>query len=73
MLLKGGPTLDGAFISDDLINAISIIINACTGKGGETLFKSHALSQINIGILTFKQTNKVNILSNLLFLYLNSY
>ena len=39
VVLQGGPTLDGAFISDDLIDAISIIITPCTAEGGETLFK----------------------------------
>ena len=39
MLLQGGPTLDGAFIKDDLIDAISIIISPVTSVGGDTLFK----------------------------------
>ena len=39
VVLQGGPILDGAFISDDLIDAISIIITPCTAVGGETLFK----------------------------------
>ena len=38
MVLQGGPTLDGAFITDDLIDAISIIICPCTANGRVTLF-----------------------------------
>ena len=38
-MLQGGPIPDGSFITDDLIDAISIIITPYTAEGGETLFK----------------------------------
>ena len=39
IVLQGGPIPDGSFITDDLIDAISIIITPYTAEGGETLFK----------------------------------
>ena len=39
MLLEGGPTLDGTFINDNLVDAISIVISPLTSAGGDTLFK----------------------------------
>ena len=36
--LQGGPKLDGSFIKNDFIDAISIIIAPLTAKGGEPLF-----------------------------------
>ena len=38
MLLQGGPILDGSFINDNLIDAISIIISPLTSIGNDTLF-----------------------------------
>ena len=38
MLLGGGPTLDGNFIKDNLIDAISIIISPLSSLGGDNLF-----------------------------------
>ena len=38
MLLEGGPILDGSFIKDNLIDAISIIISPLTSEEGDTLF-----------------------------------
>jgi riboflavin biosynthesis pyrimidine reductase len=39
IVLQGGPIIDGAFISDDLIDTIIIIICPCTAAGDETIFK----------------------------------
>ena len=38
MLLEGGPTLDGSFMKDNLIDGISIVISPLTSAGGDTLF-----------------------------------
>jgi len=59
MVLQGGPTLDGAFISDDLIDAISIIITPCTGEGGETLFKPS--KYVEFKLIEFEELSNSNI------------
>ena len=59
MVLEGGPTLDGAFISDDLIDAISIIITPCTGEGGETLFKPS--KYVEFKLIEFEELSNSNI------------
>ena len=59
LVLQGGPTIDGAFISDDLIDAISIIIVPCTGEGGETLFKPS--KYVEFKLIEFQQLSNSNI------------
>ena len=59
MVLQGGPTLDGAFISDDLIDAISIIICPCTAEGGDTLFKPS--KYVEFKLVEFRELSNSNI------------
>lgn len=58
LVLQGGPTIDGAFICDDLIDAISIIIVPCTGEGGETLFKPSKYAEFKL--IEFQQLSNSN-------------
>ena len=59
ILLQGGPILDGAFIKDDLIDGISIIISPCTSKGGDTLFKPSKYTEFKL--VEFKELSNSNI------------
>ena len=59
MCLQGGPTIDGAFINDDLIDAISIIISPCTSAGGDTLFKPS--KYVEFKLVEFKELSNSNI------------
>ncbi len=59
VVLQGGPTIDGAFISDDLIDAISIIICPCTAEGGETLFKPS--KYVEFKLVEFRELSSSNI------------
>ena len=59
VVLQGGPTIDGAFISDDLIDAISIIICPCTAEGGETLFKPSKYAEFKL--VEFRELSSSNI------------
>jgi len=59
MCLQGGPTIDGAFIKDDLIDAISIIISPCTSAGGDTLFKPS--KYVEFKLVEFKELSNSNI------------
>ena len=59
MVVQGGPTIDGAFISDDLIDAISIIICPCTAKGGETLFTPS--KYVEFKLIEFRELSNSNI------------
>ena len=59
MLLQGGPTLDGAFINDNLIDAISIIISPVTSPGGDTLFKPSKYMEFKL--VEFKELSNSNI------------
>lgn len=60
MILQGGPTLDGGFIQDDLIDAISIIISPITSEGGDTLFKPSKL--VEFKLIEHKELSNSNIL-----------
>ena len=59
MLLQGGPKLDGAFIKDDLIDGISIVISPCTSVGGETLFNPSIYKEFKL--VEFKELSNSNI------------
>ena len=59
MLLQGGPTLDGTFINDDLVDAISIIISPVTSLGGDTLFKPSKYMEFKL--VGFKELSNSNI------------
>ena len=59
ILLQGGPILDGAFIKDDLIDGISIIISPCTSKGGDTLFNPSKYTEFKL--VEFKELSNSNI------------
>ena len=59
MVLQGGPSLDGAFISDDLIDAISIIICPCTANGGVTLFTPS--KYVEFKLIEFRELSNSNI------------
>ena len=59
ILLQGGPILDGAFIKDDLIDGISIIISPCTSAGGDTLFKPSKYTEFKL--VEFKELSNSNI------------
>jgi len=58
MLLQGGPKLDGAFIKDDLIDGISIIIAPCISEGGDTLFNPSKYAEFKL--VEFKQLSNSN-------------
>ena len=59
MLLQGGPKLDGAFIKDDLVDGISIIISPCTSVGGDTLFNPSIYKEFKL--VEFKELSNSNI------------
>ena len=59
MVLQGGPTIDGAFISDDLIDAISIIICPCTAGGDATLFMPS--KYVEFKLVEFRELSSSNI------------
>ena len=59
ILLQGGPTLDGSFIKDNLIDAISIIISPVTSLGGDTLFKPSKYMEFKL--VKFKQLSNSNV------------
>ncbi len=59
MVLQGGPTLDGAFITNDLIDAISIIICPCTANGGVTLFTPS--KYVEFKLIEFRELSNSNI------------
>ena len=59
ILLQGGPILDGAFIKDDLIDGISIIISPCTSEGGDTLFNPSKYAEFKL--VEFKELSNSNI------------
>jgi len=58
ILLQGGPKLDGAFIQDDLIDGISIIISPLTSEGGDTLFNPSKYTEFKL--IEFKQLSNSN-------------
>ena len=58
ILLQGGPKLDGAFIQDDLIDRISIIISPLTSEGGDTLFNPSKYTEFKL--IEFKQLSNSN-------------
>ena len=58
ILLQGGPKLDGAFIKDDLIDGISIIISPLTSEGGDTLFNPSKYTEFKL--IEFKQLSNSN-------------
>ena len=58
ILLQGGPKLDGAFIQDDLIDGISIIIAPCISEGGDTLFNPSKYAEFKL--VEFKQLSNSN-------------
>ena len=58
MLLQGGPKLDGAFIKEDLIDGISIIIAPCISEGGDTLFNPSKYAEFKL--VEFKQLSNSN-------------
>ena len=58
MLLQGGPKLDGAFIKDDLIDGISIIIAPCISEGGDTLFNPSKYAEFKL--VEFTQLSNSN-------------
>ena len=58
ILLQGGPKLDGAFIKDDLIDGISIIIAPCISEGGDTLFNPSKYAEFKL--IEFKQLSNSN-------------
>ena len=58
ILLQGGPKLDGAFIQDDLIDRISIIISPLTSEGGDTLFNPSKYTEFKL--IEFKQLSSSN-------------
>ena len=58
ILLQGGPKLDGAFIKDDLIDGISIIISPLTSEGGDTLFNPSKYTEFKL--IEFKQLSNNN-------------
>jgi riboflavin biosynthesis pyrimidine reductase len=58
MVLQGGPTIDGAFISDDLIDGISIIICPCTAEGGQTLFTPS--KYVEFKLIEFRELSNSN-------------
>ena len=58
MLLQGGPKLDGAFIKDDLIDGINIIIAPCISEGGDTLFNPSKYAEFKL--VEFKQLSNSN-------------
>ena len=57
--LQGGPSLDGSFINDDLIDAISIIILPCTSFGEDTLFKPSKYREFKL--VEYKELSSSNI------------
>ena len=57
--MQGGPTLDGSFIKDNLIDAISIIISPVTSLGGDTLFKPSKYMEFKL--VKFKQLSNSNV------------
>ena len=59
MLLQGGPILDGAFIKEDLIDGISIIISPCTSAGGDTLFDPSKYTEFKL--IEFRELSNSNI------------
>lgn len=59
MTLQGGPTIDGAFINDDLIDAISIIILPITSIGNDTLFKPSKYQEFKL--IEYKELSSSNI------------
>ena len=59
MLLQGGPILDGAFIKEDLIDGISIIISPCTSAGGDTLFNPSKYTEFKL--IEFRELSNSNI------------
>ena len=58
ILLQGGPKLDGAFIQEDLIDGISIIISPLTSEGGDTLFNPSKYTEFKL--IEFKQLSNSN-------------
>ena len=58
ILLQGGPKLDGAFIQEDLIDGISIIISPLTSEGGDTLFNPSKYTEFKL--IEFKQLSNGN-------------
>ena len=58
ILLQGGPILDGVFIKEDLIDAISIIISPCTSAGGDTLFNPS--KYVEFKLVEFKELSNSN-------------
>ena len=69
MLLGGGPTLDGNFIKDNLIDAISIIISPLSSLGGDNLFKPSKYMEFEL--VGFKELSNIKffciILKNYIF------
>ena len=59
ILLQGGPILDGAFIKEDLIDGISIIISPCTSAGGDTLFNPSKYTEFKL--IEFRELSNSNI------------
>ena len=58
MLLQGGPTITGAFIKDNLIDGISIIILPCTCEGNITLFNPSKYTEFKL--VEFQEFNSSN-------------
>ena len=46
--LQGGPSLDGSFIRNDFIDAISIIITPVTSEGGKTIFNPSKMMEFKL-------------------------
>ena len=59
ILLEGGPVLDGAFINDNLIDALSIMISPLTSAGGDTLFNPSKYMEFKL--VGFRQLSNSNI------------
>jgi len=59
ILLQGGPKICGAFINDDLIDAISLIILPCTSNGDITLFNPSIYKEFKL--MELKELKSSNI------------
>ena len=46
--LQGGPNLDGSFIRNDFIDAISVIIAPVTSEGGKTIFNPSKMMEFEL-------------------------
>ena len=62
LILQGGPALDGAFINDNLIDAISLIISPCTNDGGVTLFNPSKYAEFKL--VEMKELSNSNVWLN---------